>query len=88
MATLSPTPEGTQKITLVLPQALVERLKAQIPAHQRSLFIARVLEEYLAIADQTELLQETAGSWSSEHHPDLATGEDIDAWLAALRGEW
>lgn len=82
------TSSSTQKITLSLPQALAERLNAQIPARQRSLFIARILEDYLAVAEQAALLDETAGCWSDEHHPELATGEEIDAWLAALRGEW
>jgi hypothetical protein len=86
MKTVSSAP--TQKITLVLPQALVERLNAQIPAHERSLFIGRILEDYLAVAEQAETLAETAGCWPEETHPDLITGEDIDAWLAALRGEW
>lgn len=82
------TSSSTQKITLSLPQALAERLNAQVPARQRSLFIARILEDYLAVAEQAALLDETAGCWSDEHHPELATGEEIDAWLAALRGEW
>lgn len=82
------TSSSTQKITLSLPQVLAERLNAQIPARQRSLFIARILEDYLAVAEQAALLDETAGCWSDEHHPELATGEEIDAWLAALRGEW
>ena len=82
------TSSSTQKITLSLPQALAERLNAQVPARQRSLFITRILEDYLAVAEQTALLDETAGCWSDEYHPELATGEEIDAWLAALRGEW
>ncbi len=77
-----------QKITLSLPQALAERLNAQVPARQRSLVITKILEDYLAIAEQEALLAETAGCWSDEHHPELATGQEIDEWLAALRGEW
>lgn len=83
-----PASSSTQKITLSLPQALAERLNAQVPPGQRSLFITRILEDYLAVAEQSALLEETAGCWSDEHHPELATGEEIDAWLAALRGEW
>lgn len=79
---------STQKFTLSLPQALAERLNAQVPARQRSVFIARVLEDYLAVAEQAAILDETAGCWSDEHHPELATGQEIEAWLAALRGEW
>ncbi|MFN8458950.1 MAG: hypothetical protein U0401_30585 [Anaerolineae bacterium] len=79
---------STQKISLSLPQALAKRLNAQVPARQRSLFITKILEDYLAVAEQEALLEETAGCWSDEHHPELAAGAEIDAWLAALRGEW
>lgn len=78
----------TQKITVSLPQNLAERLNAQVPLRQRSTFIAMILEEYLAIAEQQEILDETAGCWSDERHPDMATGEDIDIWLTTRRGGW
>lgn len=65
-----------------------ERFKAHVPPRQRSTFIAEVLEEQLAIEEQSQALAESAGSWSDEHHPDMTTGEDIDSWLAALRGRW
>jgi hypothetical protein len=79
---------GTQKITISLPKSLAERLKAQVPSRQRSNFIAKILEEYLAIAEQIEILDETAGCWSDDRHPDMVTDEDIDTWLASLRGAW
>jgi hypothetical protein len=79
---------GTQKITISLPQELAERFKAQVPARQRSTFIARILEEYLAIQEQLEALDEAAGCWSDERHPDMATDADIDNWLADLRSNW
>lgn len=45
-------------------------------------------EEYLALAEQLEALDEAAGCWSDEHHPDLTTDQDIDNWLADLRRNW
>jgi hypothetical protein len=77
-----------RKITISLPQDLVERFKAHVPARQRSSFIAKILEEYLAIEEQLDALDETAGCWSDEHHPDMVTDQDIDSWLADLRSNW
>ncbi len=80
--------EETQKITISLPRQLAERLKARVPARQRSTFIAKILEEYLALEEQSVILEETAGCWRDEHHPDMLTDEDIDTWLTNLRQGW
>lgn len=79
---------ATQKITISLPQPLAERLKARVPPRQRSDYIARVLAEQLALEEQLSALEETAGCWRDENHPDLEGDEDIEAWLANLRGSW
>jgi hypothetical protein len=52
------------------------------------MFIATMLEEHLAIEEQSQALDESAGCWNDQRHPDMATGEDIDAWLVTLRGRW
>lgn len=78
----------TQKTTVSLPKPLLERLKERVPARQRSSFIAEALEERLALEDQLEAIDESAGCWESEDHPELLTDDDIDAWLAELRGVW
>lgn len=79
---------AVQKMTVSLPAALVERLRALVPPRKRSAFIAEALEEKLALAEQAQALEEAAGIWTDEHHPEMATGEDIDRWLAELRGNW
>lgn len=78
----------TQKMTVSLPKPLMERLKERLPARQRSSFIAEALEERLALEDQLEAIEESAGCWESEDHPELMTDDDIDSWLAELRGSW
>lgn len=78
----------TQKTTVSLPKPLLERLKERVPARQRSSFIAAALEERLTLEDQLEAIEESAGSWSGEDHPELMSNEDIDSWLAELRGSW
>ena len=79
---------SAQKITISLPQTLVERFKAYVPPRQRSAFIGKILEEQLAIAEQLQAIEESAGCWRDERHPDMASGGDIDRWLANLRGNW
>lgn len=41
-------------------------------------------ERRLALAEQLAALDETAGAWSDERHPEMLTEEDIDRWLADL----
>ena len=82
-------PNKIQKLTISLPSDLAERFKARIPARQRSLLIAKkMLEEYLALEEQLNALDEAAGSWSDERHPDMVTEADIDNWLKNLRRSW
>jgi hypothetical protein len=87
MATTLPE-TAMQKITISLPRDLAKRFKDRIPARRRSDFIARILEEYLALEEQISALDETAGCWRDEHHPDMTTDADIDNWLVNLRGSW
>lgn len=77
-----------QKITVTLPRELIERLDDRVPSRQRSRFIANAIESQLAIEEQMAAVEETAGIWTEEKHPDLKTEEDIDAWLQNLRQSW
>ncbi len=77
-----------RKITVTLPTALLTRLDEQIPARQRSRFIFEAIEERLALAEQVAALDETAGAWTDENHPEMKTDEDIDRWLTNLRASW
>ena len=79
---------ATQKITISLPQPLAERLKAHVPPRQRSDYIAKILEEQLALEEQLTALEETSGCWSDENHPNLGSDEEIEAWLTNLRESW
>jgi len=81
-------PSGKEKITVNLPRELVKRLRQHVPTRKRDAFIAHAVQEQLAIEEQIKVLEETAGAWQDADHPELATGEDIDHWLAQLRGGW
>jgi hypothetical protein len=87
MATKTSIPE-TQKMTVTFPQPLLERLRERVPARQRSAFIVEAVEEKLALQEQLAALEEAAGCWSDEDHPELRTDEDIDRWLTELRRPW
>ncbi|MEJ5197789.1 MAG: hypothetical protein WHX53_02590 [Anaerolineae bacterium] len=63
-------------------------MNEHIPARRRSRFIAEAIEEQLALAEQVDVLDEAAGAWSDANHPEMATEEDIDRWLAELRSSW
>lgn len=77
-----------QKITVTLPRELIERLDDRVPSRQRSRFIANAIESQLAIEEQMAAVEETAGIWTEENHPELKTEEDVDAWLQNLRQSW
>ena len=77
-----------QKITVTLPRDLIERLDDRVPSRQRSHFIANAIESQLAIEEQIAAVEETAGIWTEEKHPELKTDKDIDAWLQNLRQSW
>ncbi len=84
----NPFPRQAQKITVTLPRELIKRLDVRVPSRQRSRFIANAIESRLAIEEQLAALEETAGSWSDDNHPDMKSGEDIDRWLRDLRQSW
>lgn len=77
-----------QKITVMLPEALLSRLREYVPARQRSRFILEAIEERLALEEQITALAETAGAWSDQNHPEMRTDEDVDHWLDNLRQSW
>jgi Mg/Co/Ni transporter MgtE len=86
--TLHSTLSDVRRITVTLPATLLTRLDEHVPARSRSRFIFQAIEERLAIEEQLTVLDETAGAWTDENHPDMKTDEDIDRWLTTLRASW
>lgn len=78
----------TTKITLSLPTALVEQLKALVPPRQRSAFVAEALQERLEEEETLAVLEETAGICSAEDYAYWNTDEDIDRWVRESRASW
>lgn len=84
----NPPAASARKITVTLSEDLLDRLDTRIPARQRSRFIAAAIESQLTIAEQLAALDETAGAWSDENHPEMLTDAGIDSWLSGLRHAW
>ena len=74
-----------RKVTVTLPERLLERLNKTVPNRQRSLFISEAIEEHLDLMEQAAALDDTAGAWSLENHPTMGDDEGIDKWLKESR---
>ncbi len=77
-----------KKVTVTLPETLLERLNSVVPSRKRSLFITEAIAEHLDLIEQSLALEEAAGVWTDARHPDLKTVQDIDAWVKDLREGW
>ena len=77
-----------RKVTVTLPEGLLERLNKTVPNRQRSLFISAVTEEHLDLMEQVAALEEAADIWSLENHPTMDGDEGIDEWLRESRQGW
>lgn len=79
---------ATRKITVTVPVEVLTMMDEFVPPEERNSFIVEMLKEQLDLLDQVRVLDETAGAWKEENHPDMRTPEDIDRWLANLRSNW
>lgn len=83
-----PVKEKTsEKITISLSKELAQQFKSLVPSRQRSAFIAKLLEEQLALQQQVNALNESAGIWQDKNHPELAA-DGVDTWLKNQRKKW
>ncbi|HFE65634.1 MAG TPA: hypothetical protein ENJ93_00105 [Chloroflexi bacterium] len=75
-------------ITIALPEALLARLDMLVPPEQQSQFIAEAVDRLLILEEQLTAINESAGIWRDENHPDMLSDTDIDNWLKNLRSSW
>jgi len=78
----------SQKITVSMPKELLLELDAIVPARQRSSFINEAVSKQIAIAKQAQEIDDSAGIWTDEHHPDMQDDKAIDQWLEDSRQDW
>ena len=76
------------QIEVMFPVDLLEDLDRLAPSGKRDAIIIAATAEYVRKIKTLRALKETAGAWSTESHPELATPEAIDHWLNDLRAEW
>ena len=79
--------EATRRMNLLLPGDLVTELCALVPPRRRGQFVAAALARELRRLRLLEVLESTEPIWRDEDHPELATGADIDNWIAAGRAQ-
>ncbi|HRQ41716.1 MAG TPA: hypothetical protein PLD25_27665 [Chloroflexota bacterium] len=77
-----------RKVTVTIPAELLAQLDARIPSRQRSSFITTAIKTQLALVEQQAVLEEAAGAWTENNHPDMVSETDIDHWLNHLRHSW
>jgi hypothetical protein len=80
--------KDVEKMTVVFPTSVVQNLRQRIPPRRRSAFVVEAVTEKLALEEQLAAIEESAGAWSQENHPELATDQAVDRWLAELRQLW
>jgi hypothetical protein len=78
----------TRRIIVAFPESLLGDMKRFVPARKRNEVIVAATEELLRKIRLLAVLEETAGTWTDENHPNLATSEDVEAWLGDVRARW
>ena len=78
----------TRRIIVTLPESLLGDLKRFVPARKRNEVIVAATEELVRKMRLLAVLEETAGAWTDENHPDLATPGDVETWLRDVRARW
>lgn len=76
---------GMQRVSIVFPSDLWEKVKALVPAGQRSKLIVEATRRELRRLELLAALEESAGAWSEENHPGFETMDDIHRWLDEQR---
>ncbi len=83
---MSDKESSKRKMTVTFPEFLLKRLRERVPPRQRSAFIAAAVEEKLALEEQIKAIEEAAGAWKDENHPEMQTAADVERWRAELWG--
>ena len=68
---------------VVLPESVITALDRLVGPRKRSRFIIEAVEKELPRLAVLQTLQETAGAWQAEDHPELDLG--VEAWVNELR---
>lgn len=74
-----------KRINLLLPEDIARELYNLVPPRQRGRVVSEALVRELRRLKVLAAIEQSAGAWSRTAHPELATGERIDRWIAGER---
>ena len=77
----------TVRMNIVLPADIAADMRRYVPPRQRARFIAAAVERELRRLRLQAALEQTAGAWKPEDHPDLSDDPSIDRWIAEGRAQ-
>ena len=76
---------GTKKVSITLPDDLIEQVRVHIKSGEFSSFCAIALRNHLAHYKQHDVLTHSFGIWKDENHPDLSSSKDVSGYVRDLR---
>ncbi|MGB9661679.1 MAG: type II toxin-antitoxin system CcdA family antitoxin [Moorellaceae bacterium] len=76
----------TVKVSITLPEDLYHQIKGL--TSNISAFIAEGMHHYLARVRAERAIEESAGAWAAESHPELGDLEKIADYVHEVRTGW
>jgi hypothetical protein len=76
---------GTKKVSVTLPDDLVEQVRVHVKVGEFSSFCAVALRNHLAHYRQREGLTRCFGIWTDENHPDLSSPGAASGYVRKVR---
>jgi len=76
------------KTHLVFPTEVLQTIDQLVGKRKRSKFVVEAAREKIARERFLKALDEAAGAWTDENHPDLTTNEDIRRYLNRVRNSY
>lgn len=76
-----------RRTNLILPEELVAEVDRIAGPRMRSAYIAEAVQARLRRDRLREVVERTAGAWTSAEYPEFATSDDVVAWVRARRAE-
>lgn len=67
---------ATRQANFLLPEDLIEELKAHVSTRQQSRFVAEALKKELQRVRLAKALETSFGAWKEADHPELAKGAE------------
>lgn len=74
---------NAKRTHVIIPEQLVKEIDTLVGTRQRSSFLTQAAEEKLMRLRQLKALEDAAGSWKDQDHPELKQG--AAKWVEKLR---